>query len=89
MDVSVMTAKEQAELIRKGTCFRCKQRGHLSRECPQKGPTNQNKTQGQPNKKWTPKELYTHIRNLNKDKKDELADLMVKMGFEEKEEKDF
>ncbi|PPQ90061.1 hypothetical protein CVT25_006672 [Psilocybe cyanescens] len=89
MDVSTMTAEEQAKLIRKGTCFRCKQQGHLSGECPQKGPTNQNRTQGQPSKKWTPKELHTHIRNLNKDKKDELADLMVKMGFEEKEEKDF
>ena len=36
MDVDVLTAEEQSDLMRKGACFRCKAQGHLSRDCPNK-----------------------------------------------------
>ena len=37
MDIDILTAKERAELMRKGACFRCKAQGHLSRDCLSKG----------------------------------------------------
>ncbi|PPQ78817.1 hypothetical protein CVT25_010687 [Psilocybe cyanescens] len=83
MDTNTMTAEEQTELIKKGACFRYRQQGHLSRDCPQKEQMNQNRNQGQQNKKWTLKELHAHIRSLNNDERDELTNLMVKMRLKE------
>ena len=38
MDVNTMTVDEKTELMRRGTCFKCKEVGHLSQDC-KKTPT--------------------------------------------------
>jgi Zinc knuckle len=40
--------------MKEGKCFRCKLFGHLSRDCPNKGPTT----------KWTGKSAALHIQTL-------------------------
>ena len=46
MDIDRLTYEERGDLMKKGLCFRCKKPGHVSRECPQKNETNQNRFQG-------------------------------------------
>ena len=77
MDVDRLSVDERTKLMKEGKCFRCKQFGHLSRECPGKGnTTNQNQTPAP--KKWTGKEAATHIRsliaNMDKEEKEKLLE---------------
>ena len=101
MDVDVitkvfktMTEEERKELMRKGSCFRCKKEGHLSRDCPEKKgktttPQSATTTAPVPSpatpKKMTAKELTAHIRSLtallNEEEKMEFYDEAEKEGF--------
>ena len=100
MDVDVitkvykkMTDEERTELMRKGLCFKCKKKGHLSRDCPerkgkatapQSATTAPTPAPATP-KKMTAKELMAHIRSLmallNEEEKTEFYDEAEKEGF--------
>ena len=98
MDVDVitkvfktMTDEERVDLMKKGLCFRCKNGGHLSHDCPEKKgkttvpqPTTSAPTPATP-KKMTAKELTAHIRSLtallNDEEKMEFYDEAEKEGF--------
>ena len=71
MDVDAMTIEERDKLMREGKCFKCKQPGHISANCPTKVSVPKKETP----KRLTGRELHTHIRGLFKD-----------MSYEEKEE---
>jgi Zinc knuckle len=60
MDIDRMSIEEQTCLMKEGKCFRCKQFGHLSRDCPNEGQTTTTPT----TPKWTGKSAATHIRTL-------------------------
>jgi hypothetical protein len=62
MDIDCMTVKEWMHLMKEGKCFRSKLFGHLSRDCPNKGQTNNALTTTTP--KWTGKSTALHIRAL-------------------------
>ena len=60
MDVDVMTTEEREKLMKSGACFRCKERGHLAKDCTKKATTSQNR---EPQKR-TPKEAARYIRSI-------------------------
>src|SRR5271170_535318 len=74
-----LTPEEHSRLMKIGACFKCQQTGHLSQDCPKNNWQNQRTPQKtpEPPKKWTPKELQTHMHTLTADEKDELLTLMV------------
>ena len=88
MDVDAMMFQERTELMKKGACFRCKQIGHLSRDCPNKTFVNTVSTcvPPPPKKIITGKEAFAHIRalmaELNKTEKEEVFFLEEKEGFQ-------
>ena len=61
MDVDVLTAEEQSDLMRKDACFRCKAQGHLSRDCPNKERKVEPKKE-EKKKAWKGKDLAAYIR---------------------------
>ena len=82
MDTSIgaMTEKERTALMKLGACFRCKKRGHLSKDCPDKyeGKKEEKKVEPvQAQKKFTPKEMHGSIRNMTKEERAELLALMT------------
>ncbi|PPQ93521.1 hypothetical protein CVT25_005367 [Psilocybe cyanescens] len=77
MDIDAMTTEERMSLMKKGACFRCKQTGHLAVDCPQKKKNNLFIPKELPKKKWTPKDLHAHIRELNMEEREELASLAM------------
>ena len=58
MDVDTMTVDERTELMRKGACLKCKEMGHLSRDC-KKGPLR-----FAPQKKQGYKEVHAQIKSI-------------------------
>ena len=79
MDVDGMTIEERSNLMRQGACFNCKTRGHMAKDCPNK------KSIPSSSKKLSAKDLYTQIRTLTKEEKDDFVNLMMN----EKEETGF
>ena len=57
MDVDQMSTEERTKLMKEGKCFRCKNFGHLSRDCPNKNGNNAPK-------KWDGKSAAAHIRAI-------------------------
>jgi hypothetical protein len=82
MDVDRLTIEERNTLMREGKCFKCRQFGHLSRDCNM-GNQPQQKTYEQ--KKWKGKEAFTHIRAMvammNEDEKKEFGDNLENEGL--------
>jgi hypothetical protein len=62
IDIDCMTVEEWMHLMKEGKCFRSKLFGHLSRDCPNKGQTNNALTTTTP--KWMGKSAALHIRAL-------------------------
>lgn len=79
MDVDSMTVEERSNLMKLGACFKCKIRGHMAKDCPDK------KSNPSSSKKLSAKDLYTQIRTLTKEEKDDFVNLMMN----EKEETGF
>jgi hypothetical protein len=77
MDVDALSTEQKNEYMQKGLCFKCGERGHLSRNCKGKGkeaPKQEEK------KKWTPSDIKTHIKGLSTADREELMKLMVADG---------
>ena len=76
MDVDSMTTNEQAELMRKGACFKCKKTGHQKDQCPD----------NEPQQKKTRKDVYGRIRamiaELPKEEQKAMMDEMEKNPLE-------
>ncbi|PPQ94138.1 hypothetical protein CVT25_007986 [Psilocybe cyanescens] len=89
MDVDAMTTEERTSLMKKGACFRCKQTGHLAVDCPQKKKNNLFIPKELLKKKWTPKDLHAHIRELNMEEREELASLAMGNQEEDDNTEDF
>ena len=63
MDIDSMTTEQRTEAMKKGLCFGCGKQGHLNRDCPdKKGKKPAEKKEEK--KKWTSKELQTHVQAL-------------------------
>ena len=97
MDIDAMTTEQKEEAMKKGLCFGCGERGHLSRDCPtRKKPTTSTKppsyastwtpaASGSQKKKMSGKELHAHIRTLTAEMDDEEKEKF----YDEAEEKGF
>ena len=71
MDIDSMTIEERNNLMKQGACFKCKKRGHMAKDCPEK------KSTPTPSKKFSAKDLYTQIRTMTKEEKDDFVKLMM------------
>ena len=56
MDIDIFMAEERTNLIKKGACFRCREQGHLSRDCPNKGKKTEPRKEEE-KKAWKGKDL--------------------------------
>ena len=84
MDVDVLTAEERSDLMRKGTFFRCKTQGHLSRDCPNK--ENKFKPKKEEKKKaWKGKGLAAYVQaqmlEISEEEKGEFYAAAANQGF--------
>ena len=83
MDVDILTAEEQSDLMRKGACFRCKAQGHLSRDCPNKEKKSEPKEERK--KTWKGKDLVAYIRaqmlDISEEEKGECYAAAANQGF--------
>jgi hypothetical protein len=61
MDVDRLTIEERNTLMKEGKCFKCRQFGHLSRDCK---PGNQSQQKQPEQKKWGGREAFTHIQAM-------------------------
>ena len=66
-----MTREERTRLVQEGRCFRCKEKGHQSRNCP-KNPGGSNRKPGTLNK-YDVKKLRSAIAELSLEEMDELC----------------
>ena len=84
MDVDVLTAEERSELMRKGTCFRCKAQGHLLRDCPNKEKKLEPKKE-EKKKAWKGKDLAAYVRaqmlEITEEEKGEFYAAAANQGF--------
>ena len=71
IDIDAMSP-EKLELMKKGACFNCEERGHRAAQCPKKG-----KSFEKPKDKWTGKTAATYIRNMMSEMDDEEADIAM------------
>ena len=71
MDIDSMTVKERNNLMKQGACFRCKTRGHIAKDCPDK------RSNPIPPKKLSTKDLIAQIRAWTKEEKNDFANLMM------------
>ena len=84
MDVDVLMAEERSDLMRKGTCFRCKAQGHLSRDCPNKEKKPEPKKE-EKKKACKGKDLAAYIQaqmlEISKEEKGEFYAAAANQGF--------
>ena len=79
MDVDVMTLEERSSLMKKGACFYCKERGHISKECPKKQNRNYGKPPIQKNeyKKYSKKDMATYVCGMTTEQKQDLTTELI------------
>lgn len=87
MDVDAMNVERRDEMMKKGLCFKCGKPGHISKNCPpdsdDKKPPSYSPKKPDPPKKFTPKELYAHIRTLTAEMTEEERDQFYKEAEDE------
>ena len=84
MDVDVHMAEERTNLMRKGACFRCREQGHLSRDCLNKEKKIEPKKE-EKKKAWKGKDLAAYIwaqmTEISEEEKGEFYAAAVNQGF--------
>jgi hypothetical protein len=78
MDVDAMTTEERTSLMKQGKCFKCKQPGHLARDCKGKATTPQKKNI---------RDIHALLQSLTPDETKELMGLQDQKPDEENKEK--
>ena len=65
--------------MKKGACFYCKERRHISKECPKKQNRNYRKPPIQKNeyKKYSKKDMAAYVRGMNTEQKQDLATELI------------
>jgi hypothetical protein len=81
MDVDRLTIEERNQLMKEGSCFKCRNTGHRANECP-KEENDKKKGKEVQKKKMNGRELYAHVRALFKKMTEEDRDEFLK-GAEE------
>ena len=76
MDIDSMTMNEQAELMRKGACFKCKKTGHRKDQCPD------NESQQKKTGKDVYGRIWAMIAELPKEEQKAMMDEMEKNPLE-------
>ena len=91
--VNMLTLEKKEKLSREGCCFGCKKQGHISCKCPKKGENNNAPCRG--NQGMTTcmaaveaedhqskvEELAEGIKELGKEERKGLLDLLMERGF--------
>ena len=84
MDVDVLMADKRSDLMRKGTCFRCKAQEHLSRDCLNKEKKPELKKE-EKKKTWKGKDLAAYIRaqmlEISEEERGEFYAAAANQGF--------
>ena len=82
MDVDVLMAEERTNLMRKGTCFRCREQ--LSRDCLNKEKKTEPKKE-EKKKAWKGKDLAAYIQaqmmEISEEEKGEFYAAAANQGF--------
>ena len=84
MDIDVLTVEERASLIKKGACFRCREQGHLSRDCLNKEKKTEPKKE-EKKKAWKGKDLaaytWAQMVEISEEEKGEFYAAAANQGF--------
>jgi Zinc knuckle len=77
MDVNRLTVDERNNLLKEGSCFRCRNTGHWANKCP-KDNDNKKKAKEVPKKKMNRRKLHAHVQALFKEMTEENRDKFLK-----------
>ena len=84
MDVDILMVKERASLMKEGACFRCREQGHLSRDCLNEEKKTEPKKK-EKKKAWTGKDLAAYIQaqmvKIFEEEKGEFYTAAANQGF--------
>ena len=84
MDIDILMAEEKTDLMKKGTCFRRKAQGHLSRNCPNKEKKTEPKKE-EKKRAWKGKDLvayiWAQILEISEEEKGEFYAAVANQGF--------
>ncbi|KAG2023242.1 hypothetical protein CC2G_000915 [Coprinopsis cinerea AmutBmut pab1-1] len=63
MDIDAISTDERTRMMKTGSCFYCREQGHIAKECPKKRK-DRNSSTSNDTKKKTPREAAKYIRRL-------------------------
>src|SRR5690606_29325497 len=63
MDIDAISTEERTRMMKTGSCFYCREQGHIAKECPKKRK-DRNSSISNDTKKKTPREAAKYIRRL-------------------------
>lgn len=81
MDVNRLSVEEQRDYMKKGLCFRCGRRGHLSKECPKKNSGEIKKTDLPKGGKDTATRIRAMLQELPENEREVAYSQLENEGF--------
>jgi len=83
--------EERNDLMKRGACFFCKEPGHRANECLKKKKNYKSGQGYKPNPKESfrkagAKKVFTDIRALSTEQRNELCEMMISNEFDEEED---
>jgi hypothetical protein len=98
VDYTQMSPEKKEQLMKSGSCFRCKKQGHLSKDCPTKKKASireatvkiiEKEKKGKPEKKDEPLSYNSLLKSINACSMEDRQKILEVFSQDESEPEDF